>query len=139
MAQIPVNFTFHSGVKRQLFRNVRLSGSWNAAGQFSNQWTEAPMVDSQDETGCDAFAVREIGFREANDAEIWRYAVQQQAAIITKDEDFAERCLYSRDQPVIVWLRIGNTSNQALLRWFVPLWPEIMRRIELGDRLIEVS
>jgi predicted nuclease of predicted toxin-antitoxin system len=72
-------------------------------------------------------------------AEIWRYAVQQQAAIVTKDEDFAERSLYSRDQPVIVWLRIGNTSNQALLRWFVPLWPEIMRRIELGDRLIEVS
>ena len=64
---------------------------------------------------------------------------EQQAAIITKDEDFAERCLYSRDQPVVVWLRIGNTSNQALLRWFVTLWPEIMRRIELGDRLIEVS
>src|ERR1700724_1400405 len=64
---------------------------------------------------------------------------KQQAAIITKDEDFAERCLYSRDQPVIVLLRIGNTSNQALLRWFVPLWPEIIRRIELGDRLIEVS
>jgi hypothetical protein len=33
-----------------------------------------------------------------------RDAVQRQAAIITKDEDFAERCLYSRDQPVIVWL-----------------------------------
>jgi Domain of unknown function (DUF5615) len=44
--------------------------------------------------------VREIGLREANDAEIWRYALQQQAAIITKDEDFAERCLYSRDEPV---------------------------------------
>ena len=51
------------------------------------------------ESGCDASAVREIGLREANDAEIWRYAVQQQAAIITKDEDFAERSLYSRDQP----------------------------------------
>jgi predicted nuclease of predicted toxin-antitoxin system len=57
------------------------------------------------EADCDAFAVREIGLREASDAEIWRYAVQQQAAIITKDEDFAERCLYSRDQSVIVWLR----------------------------------
>jgi hypothetical protein len=33
------------------------------------------------ESGCDAFAVREIGLREAN-AEIWRYAIQQQAAII---------------------------------------------------------
>lgn len=55
MAQIAVIFTFHSGVKRHLFRNVRLSGSWNAAGQFSDQWTEAPMAASQDETGCDAF------------------------------------------------------------------------------------
>ena len=59
--------------------------------------------------------MREIGLREANDAEIWRYAVQQQAAIITKDEDFAERSLYSRDQPVIVWLRIGNTSGTVKL------------------------
>jgi len=31
--------------------------------------------------------------------------------------------------------KFGNTSNQALLTWFVPLWPEITRRIELGDRL----
>jgi len=46
--------------------------------------------------------------------------------------------LYIRDQSVIVWLRIGNTSNQALLSWYVALWPEIIR-IELGDRLIEVS
>jgi hypothetical protein len=29
---------------------------------------------------CDAFAVREIGLREANDGEILRYVVQQQAA-----------------------------------------------------------
>jgi hypothetical protein len=75
----------------------------------------------------------------------WRYAYQAKASSSRKSrsvsfgfssiafnpegEDFAERCLYSRDQPVIVWLRIGNTSNQALLRWFV--LPEILRRIEL--------
>jgi len=55
MAQIAVNFTFHSGIKRHLFGNVRLSGSWNATGQPSNRWTEMPMAASQDETGCDAF------------------------------------------------------------------------------------
>jgi len=62
------------------------------------------------ETGYDAFAVREIGFREATDAEIWRYAIQQQAVIITKDADFAERGLYSRDQPVIALMAVimGN-------------------------------
>jgi predicted nuclease of predicted toxin-antitoxin system len=42
------------------------------------------------EAGCDAFAVREIGLREASDAEIWRYAVQQRAATIKKDEDFSK-------------------------------------------------
>jgi 1,4-alpha-glucan branching enzyme len=55
MAGITVSLTFHSGVKRQLFRNVRLSGSWDGKGQFSNQWTEVPMVGAPDETGCDAF------------------------------------------------------------------------------------
>src|SRR5258708_921258 len=55
MAKITVNFTFHSGVKRHLFRNVRLSGSWDGNGQYSNQWMQGPMAASQDETGCDAF------------------------------------------------------------------------------------
>jgi 1,4-alpha-glucan branching enzyme len=55
MAQISVNFTFHSGINRHLFDNVRLSGSWNATGQFSDQWTETAMAAAQDETGCDAF------------------------------------------------------------------------------------
>lgn len=56
MAQIVVTFTFHSGVKRHLFQNVRLSGSWDADGMFSNQWTQTPMAESADETGCDAFS-----------------------------------------------------------------------------------
>jgi 1,4-alpha-glucan branching enzyme len=56
MAGITVSFTFHSGVKLQRFRNVRLSGSWDGNGQFSNQWTEVPMVGAPDETGCDAFS-----------------------------------------------------------------------------------
>ena len=55
MAQIEVKFTFHSGISRRLFSNVRLSGSWNAAGQFSNQWTVVPMAFAPDTTGCDAF------------------------------------------------------------------------------------
>jgi 1,4-alpha-glucan branching enzyme len=56
MAQIVVTFTFHSGVTQHLFRNVRLSGSWDGSGMFSNQWTQGPMVASQDGTGCDAFS-----------------------------------------------------------------------------------
>ena len=44
------------------------------------------------------------------------------------------------DEPLARHSRLcGATPNQSAGVWFVPLWPEIMRRIELGDRLIEVS
>ena len=56
MAQIAVTFRFHSGLKHKVFSNVRLSGSWDATGKFSNQWTEVPMALSPDWTGCDAFS-----------------------------------------------------------------------------------
>ena len=91
------------------------------------------------ENGSDAIAVREVGLRDASDHQIWRQALQEGLVIITKDEDFADRCLYEHYRPAIVWLRIGNCSNQALLRWLLPIWPEILRRLNLGDLLIEVS
>jgi predicted nuclease of predicted toxin-antitoxin system len=88
--------------------------------------------------GCDAIAVREVGLREAKDAEIWQYALQNNAAILTKDEDFAERCLRSQNPPVVVWLRIGNATNPVLLGWFLPHLPTVVARLQNGDRLIEV-
>ena len=90
------------------------------------------------ETGQEATAVREIGLREAKDTAIWQYALQNNAAILTKDEDFAERCLCSTNAPVVVWLRIGNPTNPALLNWFLPLLPAVLARILAGDKLIEV-
>jgi len=56
MPRINVAFTFHSGIRRQLFQRVRLFGSWDAAGKYSTQWTQTPMAKSLDGTGCDAFS-----------------------------------------------------------------------------------
>ena len=88
--------------------------------------------------GCDAVAVREIGLREAKDTAIWQYALENNAAILTKDEDFAERCVRSQNPPVVVWLRIGNATNPVLLGWLMPILPAVLGRIEAGDRIIEV-
>jgi predicted nuclease of predicted toxin-antitoxin system len=82
--------------------------------------------------------VADIGLRDADDSPIWRYALQHQAIIVTKDEDFPHRLSQSLTAPVIIWLRIGNTSRKALLQWFEPLLPQIVRHIQQGDRLIEV-
>jgi predicted nuclease of predicted toxin-antitoxin system len=82
--------------------------------------------------------VADIGLRHAEDSPIWAYATAQQAIIITKDEDFPQRMRQSKSGPVIVWLRIGNTSRRALLEWFEPLLPQIESLITQGDRLIEI-
>ena len=90
------------------------------------------------EQGHQAEHVQEAGLREAEDSPIWRYALEQNAVILTKDEDFAARVRQSRETPVIVWLRIGNCSNSALREWFFPLLPDIVREIGQGQRFIEV-
>lgn len=82
--------------------------------------------------------VADIGLRDADDSPIWAYALEHDAIIITKDEDFPHRLQQSRISPVIVWLRIGNTSRRALLEWFEPLLPQMEALIQNGDRLIEV-
>jgi hypothetical protein len=37
-----------------------------------------------------------------------------------------------------VWIRKGNCSNDALMTWLEPLWPETVKRLEQGERLIEL-
>ncbi len=80
----------------------------------------------------------DIGLRHADDSLIWRHALQHQAVLITKDEDFPHRLRQSTTAPIIVWLRIGNTSRKSLLQWFQPLIPKIIELIERGEKLIEV-
>ncbi len=82
--------------------------------------------------------VADIGLRHADDSPIWAHALAHQAIIITKDEDFPHRMRQGKASPVIVWLRIGNTSRRALLEWFGPLLPQIESLVSQGDRLIEI-
>jgi predicted nuclease of predicted toxin-antitoxin system len=58
--------------------------------------------------------------------------------ILTKDEDFAARRLRESHGPTIIWLRIGNCSRAALLRWLSPLLASIEALVAAGDGVIEV-
>jgi predicted nuclease of predicted toxin-antitoxin system len=87
--------------------------------------------------GHEAEHVMDVGLRDADDASIWNYALERQAVLLTKDEDFSARSLRS-EGPIVVWLRIGNASRRALSEWFTPLLPKILEMIQQGERLIEV-
>lgn len=89
-------------------------------------------------SGHDATHVKDLNLRDSTDTAIWRYALQTEAIIITKDEDFPKRASQSRQRPCIVWIRVGNCTSRALLHWFSPLFPAIIREITEGQQLIEV-
>lgn len=40
-----VKFSFHTGLRQRRFGNVTLAGSWNAAGQPSEDWSRQPMAE----------------------------------------------------------------------------------------------
>mgnify|MGYP000092790926 CR=1 FL=1 len=90
------------------------------------------------EAGHEAEHVDDVGLREANDGAIWVHALQVGAVIVTKDEDFAARSAQAATAPVIVWLRLGNTTNRALWTWIEPRLPGIAGLLAQGSRLIEV-
>lgn len=82
--------------------------------------------------------VDDLGMLGASDLQIWRFAEAYDAVIVTKDEDFSSRKTLQRGPPSVVWLRVGNCSNRALIRWLAPLMPTIFERLEKGEELIEV-
>ena len=69
---------------------------------------------------------------------IWEEARKNPAVIISKDEDFVDHWLLDKDPVPLVWIRKGNCSNHALLEWLGPLWPEVLRRLDEGEKLIEL-
>jgi predicted nuclease of predicted toxin-antitoxin system len=91
------------------------------------------------EAGHDAEHVESAGLRHAGDADIWNYALNNQRAIITKDEDFASRSLVAAHSPRIVWVRVPNCSKRQLLRWLLPEMRQIVQAFEAGNTLVEIN
>jgi predicted nuclease of predicted toxin-antitoxin system len=90
------------------------------------------------EQGHHAEHVLELGLAQSKDNPIWNYAVEHGAVLLTKDEDFAEWVRRGRRGPQVVWMRMGNTSNRALLERMTTALPLIVRELECNERLVEV-
>lgn len=82
--------------------------------------------------------VTDIGPSQTLDRDLWKYAVENEAVIVTKDEDFSLMFAMRGEAPTVVWVRIGNTRKAALLAWFEPLIDQIVELVEDGQKLIEL-
>jgi len=74
MALRPVEFQVFTGLKREIFRNARLRGSWDAAGRYADDWMESPMHSQIGEDGCPVF-VASIPLDTADSHKTFRWGV----------------------------------------------------------------
>lgn len=88
--------------------------------------------------GHQATHVFDLGLHTADDPEIWERARAEDTVIISKDEDFVDHWLLSAQPVQLVWIRKGNCSNRTLLAWLEPLWGDAVKRLEQGEKLVEL-
>lgn len=88
--------------------------------------------------GYPAEHVNRIDLGVATDSDIRRYAVENGSTLVTKDEDFVALANRDTSGPQLIWIRIGNISNDALWRAIDPQLDEIIQALSEGERIVEV-
>lgn len=89
--------------------------------------------------GVTAFALRDVGLRNAEDLEIFETAKAQDVIVMTKDSDFVNLVDRLGVPPQIIWLTCGNTSNARLREILSTTLPKALELLRAGEALVEIS
>lgn len=66
---------------------------------------------------------------QPSDTFLWRHAIANDPAIVSKDADFSERIQLTGPPLRVVHLRVGNMRRSAFLNWPNRQWPEIEKAL----------
>jgi len=89
--------------------------------------------------GVKAVALRDLGLRDAEDADIFQAARQAGVVVLTKDADFLRLLDRFGPPPQVLWLTCGNTSNEQLQRVLLPVFPAALELLSAGEPLVEIG
>ena len=87
----------------------------------------------------EAFSVKELGLRDAEDREIFAAAKEADVVVMTKDRDFLLLLDSFGPPPRIIWLTCGNTSNASLKEILKETLVEAIRFLESGEAVVEIN
>ena len=87
----------------------------------------------------EAYALRDLQLRDAEDLEIFKAARKANAVIISKDSDFVELVLRMGTPPQLLWLTCGNVTNRRLQALFTQLFPRAQELLSKGESIVEIA
>ena len=87
----------------------------------------------------EAYALRDLNLRDAEDEEIFRQAQQPNIVIISKDNDFVEMVLRFGSPPQLLWVTCGNVTNSRLQNLFTQVFPQAQALLASGEAVVEIA
>lgn len=87
----------------------------------------------------EAYALRDLQLRDAEDLTIFNAAREANAVIISKDSDFVELVLRMGTPPQLLWLTCGNVTNRRLQELFTQLFPRAQELLLKGEAVVEIA
>jgi predicted nuclease of predicted toxin-antitoxin system len=107
-------------------------------------WTDAQLSPSlapwiTQTFGVDALAIRDIGLRDASDEIIFQSAKKQDVVVMTKDRDFVELVQRHGHPPKVIWITLGNTSNDHLKLILTSHLMTALAMLDKGESVVEIT
>jgi predicted nuclease of predicted toxin-antitoxin system len=75
---------------------------------------------------------------QCDDQTIWKWAEANDAIVVSKDQDFANR-VSRLTAPSFLWIRWGNIRKQLLIERLEKVWSEVIKEFEAGGRFVELQ
>lgn len=89
--------------------------------------------------GHDAIHAFEAGLACLDDRQLWSHALVEGRIVISKDEDFLYLANQSASGGRLIWVRLGNCRNAALLSAFTQVIERIVAAFEAGESVVELA
>jgi predicted nuclease of predicted toxin-antitoxin system len=107
-------------------------------------WVDAqisPIIATwiSEQFSINAFAVRDLGLRDAEDTKIIMAAREKSAVVMTKDSDFLWLLDKYDTPPQVIWITCGNTSNARLKEILQNTLLQALALIQAGEQFVEIS
>lgn len=107
-------------------------------------WIDAQLSPSlakwiTDTFGLATLSVRDLGLREAKDFQIFMAARKADAIVLTKDADFQHLLQQHGPPPKVLWITIGNASNQNMRAVLGKTLESAVKLLEAGESIVEIT
>jgi len=88
--------------------------------------------------GHDATHVLDIGLAQTDDERVWAYAATNSMIVVSKDEDFLHLTHRANPPGRLLWIRVRNCRNSALIEAVDKSLQNIIGAFDSGQMIVEL-